>query len=53
MDLASTNYILLYFMAAFVGGMATMYIAIQMDKALDVLFVFVARKCLNKDNRKA
>lgn len=45
-------YITVAFMVAFFGGMVTMWVAIQLDKLLTVLFLS-AHKYLGKDNNKS
>lgn len=50
-DLA--NYFTLMMIVAFLGGMVTVYLAIQLDKVLDLFFIFIMRKYLDKNDNQA
>ncbi|OOR90979.1 hypothetical protein B0182_04140 [Moraxella bovis] len=49
-DLA--NYFTLIMMVSFLGGMVTIYLAIQLDKVIDLFFIFIRRKYLDKDRNQ-
>ncbi|WP_158079619.1 hypothetical protein [Moraxella bovis] len=39
-------------MVSFLGGMVTIYLAIQLDKVIDLFFIFIRRKYLDKDRNQ-
>lgn len=46
------NYLTLIMMVSFFGGMITIYLAIQLDKVIDLFFIFIRRKYLDKDRNQ-